>query len=52
MTESRSANVRSSTQILAEGFSEESGNTAHFLNLKNAAREGGFYNHFFHLKYM
>jgi len=52
MTESRSANVRSSTQILAEGFSEESGNAAHFFNLKIAAREGSFYNHFFHLKYM
>lgn len=50
MAESRSANVRSSTQILAERFSEESGNAAHFLNLKIAAR--GFYSHFFHLKYM
>jgi hypothetical protein len=36
MAESRSANVRSSTQILAERFSEESGNAAHFFNLKIA----------------
>ena len=52
MAESRSANVRSSTQILAERFSEESGNAAHFFNLKIAGTEGAFYSHFFHLKYM
>jgi hypothetical protein len=52
MAESRSANVRSSTQILAERFSEESGNVAHFFNLKIAGTDGGFYSHFFHLKYM
>jgi hypothetical protein len=52
MTESRSANVRSSTQILAERFSEESGNAAHFFNLKIAGAMVPFYSHFFHLKYM
>jgi hypothetical protein len=52
MAESRSANVRSSTQILAERFSEESEIAAHFFNLKIAPRDGGFYSHFFHLKYM
>ena len=53
MAESRRANVQSSAQILAERFSEESGNAAHFLNLKIAgARAAAVYSHFFHLKYM
>jgi hypothetical protein len=38
MAESHGANVQSSAQILAERFSEESGNGVYFFNLGEARK--------------